>query len=210
MGSRERRERERAATRQRILDAAREMFVQHGYEATTMRAIAKRIEYTPTAIYHHFRNKEALLDELCAEDFRALARAFQRIGRVPDPIERLKHICEAYVEFGVTNPTHYRFMFMLPRPPVTEETRAKFRSDPSQDAYAFLRQTCAEAIEKGRIREEYKDPDELAQMLWAGAHGIISLHIAKAHDDFVPWRDVRHIAREIEHTMLRGVRRDVG
>ena len=36
-----RRERERAATRQKILAAARRMLVQHGYEGTTMRAIAR-------------------------------------------------------------------------------------------------------------------------------------------------------------------------
>src|SRR5919106_923911 len=88
--SRQRRTRELAETRQKILDAAREMFVRLGYEATTMRAIADRIEYTPTAIYHHFRNKEALLAELCAADFRALAGAFQKIGRIEDPIERLR------------------------------------------------------------------------------------------------------------------------
>src|SRR6185369_13375110 len=116
MGSLERRSRERADTRQRILDAAREMFVRRGYEATTMRAIAERIRYTPTAIYHHFRNKEALLIELTSQDFRALAQAFQRIRTVADPVERLRAIGEAYVEFGLAHPMHYRLMFMTPHP----------------------------------------------------------------------------------------------
>src|SRR5258708_18680595 len=104
MGSLERRSRERADTRQRILDAARDMFVRDGYEATTMRAIADRIEYTPTAIYYHFANKQTLLTELCRADFRSLAGAFQRIGRIDDPIERLEKIGGAYVEFGLRNP----------------------------------------------------------------------------------------------------------
>jgi AcrR family transcriptional regulator len=209
MGSRERRERERADTRNRILDAAREMFVNAGYEATTMRSIADRIEYTPTAIYHHFENKEALLGELCAEDFRGLARMFQRIGRVTDPVDRLHRIGEVYVDFGLRNPMHYRFMFMTPRPPVTGETRDMMRNDPSEDAYAFLRQTCADAIAGGHIREQYQDADQLAQMLWAGCHGIVSLHIAKGHDDWVDWRDVRHTATEIRQAMMRGVLREV-
>ena len=72
MGSMERRTRDREHTRAKILDAARRMFVRRGYEATTMRGIADEVEYTPTAIYHHFRNKEALLKELCAIDFRAI------------------------------------------------------------------------------------------------------------------------------------------
>src|SRR5687768_7428685 len=40
MGTKERRERERLETRDKILEAAREMFATHGIEATTMRAIA--------------------------------------------------------------------------------------------------------------------------------------------------------------------------
>ncbi|HYU08992.1 MAG TPA: helix-turn-helix domain-containing protein, partial [Gemmatimonadales bacterium] len=82
--SRLRRDRERVETRERILDAAREMFVRDGYEATTMRAIADKLDYTATAIYHHFRSKEALMLELATTDFRALAAAFSQIGRIED------------------------------------------------------------------------------------------------------------------------------
>ena len=74
----QRRDRERAETRRKILEAARRMFVQQGYEGTTMRAIAAKIGYTPTAIYHHFRDKDALVAELSGLDFRALT---QEIGR---------------------------------------------------------------------------------------------------------------------------------
>jgi AcrR family transcriptional regulator len=55
-----------------------------------MRAIADRLGYTPTAIYHHFRSKEALLEEIRVFDFRSLSRAFRTIGRIGDPLERLK------------------------------------------------------------------------------------------------------------------------
>ena len=209
MGSRERRDRERADTRQRILDAAREMFVHNGFDATTMRAIAQRIEYTPTAIYHHFKNKEALLSELCTQDFRTLGRAFQQIGRVVDPVERLDRIGEAYVEFALKNPMHYRFMFMTPRPPLRDEAAEQLRGDPTEDAYAFLLQACVEALASDRIRPEYTDGHELAQMLWAGVHGIVSLHIAKGNDDWIEWRDVQGTAGKIRRSLLRGVLRSV-
>jgi AcrR family transcriptional regulator len=123
MGSVERRARERADTREQILDAAREMFVEHGYEATTMRAIADRIEYTPTAIYHHFESKEALLTELCAVDFRSLAAAFQRIGRIEDPIEPAGAGRETYVNFALEHPMQYQLLFMTPHPHATKAIR---------------------------------------------------------------------------------------
>ncbi|MGH7672969.1 MAG: TetR/AcrR family transcriptional regulator [Gemmatimonadales bacterium] len=211
MGSPERRARERADTRQRILDAAREMFVRLGYEATTMRAIAERIEYTATAIYHHFRSKEELLTELATTDFRALAAAFQRIGRIDDPIERLRRIGAAYVDFALEHPMQYQLMFMMPHPVM--DVKDIVRGDPSQDAYAFLRDAWAAAIAAGRLRPEFKDPEELAQMCWAPLHGLLALHIVKHGekqnhgDDWIEWRDARKTASRMSEALLRGVLR---
>ena len=205
MGSLERRSRERADTRQRILDAAREMFVRQGYEATTMRAIADRIEYTPTAIYHHFRNKEALLAELCAADFRALAAAFQKIGKIEDPIERLRKSGLAYIQFGLEHPMQYQLMFMTRRP---KEVDDQIHSDnPSESAYAFLRETCADVIATGRLRPEYGDADELALMAWSSLHGILSLRIVMEGEDWIHWRDAKATATRICNTLLEGVLR---
>lgn len=206
MGSRERRTRERAETRQIILDAAREMFVRHGYEATTMRAIAARIEYTPTAIYHHFRNKEALLTELCSIDFRALAAAFQRIGRIEDPLERLRREGEVYVDFALEHPMQYQLLFMTRHPKVQGEME-KGRGDPSVDAYAVLRETCAAAIATGRLKPEFDDPEELAQIAWSSLHGLLALHILKGDHSGIEWRDARATTSRMCQTLIRGLLR---
>jgi AcrR family transcriptional regulator len=204
VGSHERRTRERADTRQKILDAAREMFVQHGYEATTMRAIAEQIEYTPTAIYHHFRNKEALLAALCNADFLALAGAFQRIGRIEDPVERLRRVGSAYVDFALEHPMQYQLMFMTQHPLVAEKDPM---GDPRENAYAFLRQTCVDAIATGRLRPDFQDPDELAQIAWASLHGLMALHIVKRDESKIRWRDPRRTAEHMSSAMIRGLLR---
>jgi AcrR family transcriptional regulator len=203
MGSKERRDREREDTRRRILEAARTMFVRNGYEATTMRAIAKEVEYTPTAIYHHFKNKDALLTELCTIDFRSLAAAFLRIGQVADPVERIKKIGAAYVEFAQSHAMQYQLMFMTRRPDGVTVDSSVMKGDPSQDAYAFLRQACAEAISTGRIRSDVNDPDLMAQMVWSAQHGLISLQIVKEHE--LDWRDLSLSARHLGDTMMRGL-----
>src|SRR5262245_31131544 len=135
MGTQERRRREREETRDKILQAAREMFSELGYEAVTMRAIADAIEYTPTAIYHHFENKQALVTELCHEDFDSLARHFVKAASIADPVQRIRAIGEAYLEFAVHYPNHYRFMFMtqLPKVEHTEEYVAEHRDNPERD-----------------------------------------------------------------------------
>lgn len=205
MGSAERRQRESAETRQRIVDAARDLFVRKGYEATSMRAIAERIEYTPTAIYHHFANKEALLTELCAQDFSALATAFQRVARVEDPVERLIRTGEAYVDFALDHPMQYQLMFMTAHP--LAEKSVMVQGDPGEDAYAFLRAAVEQAIAQERFRPEYDDPDQVAKMLWATVHGLVSLSIAKHGDPWIEFPDLRGTASRACRAMMRGLAR---
>ncbi len=206
MGSAERREREKEETREKILDAARELFAERGYEAVTMRKVAERVEYSPTAIYFHFTDKEALMRELCEIDFATLSQQFQKIARVKDPIERLRKIGHAYLAFGLEFPNHYRLMFMTPQVCNLETSEAK-RGNPEEDAYAFLKTTVQEGLDAGRFLPELKDAELLCQTVWAGTHGAISLHIAKHKDDWVEWRPVKKTAELIIDALIRGLTR---
>ncbi|MBI5836166.1 MAG: TetR/AcrR family transcriptional regulator [Candidatus Eisenbacteria bacterium] len=207
MGTKERRERERMDTREKILAAAREMFATKGYDAVTMRAIADHIEYTPTALYHHFPSKHALLTELCERDFDELGRHFRTTVAPSDPVERLFAVGEAYLRFALEYPSQYRFMFMTVLPPIKVEDTcfAEEHNNPERSAYAFLRQACSEAIEQGRFRPEYNDPDQIAQMCWGAIHGIIALQVAKHEQSFIPWRDLRETVRLMLAALMRGI-----
>jgi AcrR family transcriptional regulator len=204
LGPKERREREREEIRTRILDAARELFASEGVESVTMRRIAERIEYSPTAIYFHFRDKEALLAELCDTDFRAIAQELASIASMEDPIERLRATGHAYIDFGINNPSHYRVMFMTPKPPATEETRLR-KGNPEEDSYAFLRSMVEQAIAEGRTHDGATDVDLLAQVIWSGVHGVVSLEIAKCNDDWVDWRPIRERAKLMIDVLIDGV-----
>lgn len=206
-GSVARRVRQKEETRARILDAARELFVLNGIEATTMRAIASRIEYTPTAIYHHFRDKDALIEELCYVDFRALASALVQIGEIPDPLERIKRMGLAYSDFGLSNTSQYRFMFMTQKQQSVINMSRVEKNNPEQDAYGFLVMTVEEGLKKGLFRPEFQDEHQLAQLFWSGLHGIVSLFIAKEDDPWIEWRDPRATIRLLIDVMIRGTRR---
>jgi AcrR family transcriptional regulator len=209
MGVKDRRARDRAEVREKILDAAREMFATDGIDAVTMRAIAERIEYSPPVIYSHFEDKHALIQELCYRDLRALAQAFGRIGRVDDPVERLRRIGQAYVDFALEHPEQFRFMFMTPKP--AEDTSAvhdAMKANPEEDAYAFLRDTVAEGIAAGRFRREFNDVEELSQIAWGSVHGVVALHIAKCNDRWIDWRDARETALKLAGATMAGLLRE--
>jgi AcrR family transcriptional regulator len=208
MGVKERREREKSETRDKILDAARELFVTEGYEGVSMRKVAEKIEYSPTAIYVHFADKNELFHELCREDFARLQEVVA--SEMPtDPIERLQKIGRNYVQFGERFPNHYIFMFMTPHPGrELDEQDREIVGNPEVDAYAFLKWAVQEAIKAGYFREEVKDAELVSQTLWASVHGVISLNIAKGKDPWVGWRPLRERAEMMLDITLRGLLRE--
>lgn len=210
MGTKERRDREKHETRQLILDAARQLFVEVGFDSFTMRGLAERIEYTPTAIYHHFASKDALVDELCQTDFAHLAEHFKGLASSGSPIDRIRGVGEAYLDFALRHPNHYRFMFMVIRPPSQHapEYVAETRGNPEADAYAFFVRAIEEAIAQGLLRPEFTDAHEVAQMLWGATHGLVSLHYLQAKDEWVPWRDLRTTARRLNDLTLAAIVRE--
>lgn len=206
MGVKERRERERSETRDKILDAARELFINKGYDGVSMRQVADRIEYSATAIYEYFDDKDALFHELCQQDFARLAAVFQSRSMAADPIERLKQIGQTYIDFGLNYPNHYKLMFMTPHPiPELDERDCEIKGNPEVDAYAFLKHTVEQAIGAGAFRPEFQDAELVSQTLWAAVHGVISLEIAKHCDQWVDWRPMEKRTRAMLDSVLRGM-----
>jgi AcrR family transcriptional regulator len=213
MGSTERRARERDDIRRRILDAARELFAREGYEAVTMRRVAERIEYTPPAIYFHFKDKLELVQALCEEDFAALAATFSTLEDVGDPWERLGQMGRAYVEFAHENPNHYRLLFMTKLPPelgppsgpegTPDQTGAG--CTPACVAYAMVRSLAEEAITKGSLTPAYADPDLVAQVLWSALHGVASLSITMGDTKGIDMRPTPALTDAMIDTLMRGM-----
>jgi AcrR family transcriptional regulator len=206
MGLKERRQRERDEVRGKIMDAARELFAAEGIEAVSMRKIADAVEYSPTIIYQHFVDKDALLRELCGEDFGALADTFGEIASVTDPIERIEQIGLAYGRFGIEHPNHYRLMFMTPfhGKKLDAEEMSK-KGNPDEDGYAFLRQAVTEALAAGRYRSGLTNADLISQVFWAAVHGLVSLQITKANDPWLEWQPFEKRMQLMLDTLQRGM-----
>ena len=203
----ERRERDRLNIRNKILDVARDLFAAEGYDAVTMRRIAKVIEYSPTTIYLHFKDKEALIQELCRVDSLSLAQAFHSVATEPSPLERLRQIALAYVAFGIQHPNHYRLMFMSKR--LTDQTQLKEmgHGNPETDGYILLLHTFIDAIEQQLLAPPLTDANLLAQAYWAGVHGVVAIYITRYGDPWIEWRDIQETANLIINSLIKGLKR---
>jgi AcrR family transcriptional regulator len=203
----ERRDRERVEIRQLILDAARDLFVELGYEGVSMRKVAQRIDYSPTAIYLHFADKEALFHELCGRDFGSLAARFGELAAIPDPGERLAACAHAYIEFAVAHPNHYRLMFMTPINLPLSEGDLHRKGNPDEDAYAFLRTLIEECMRAGYFRTDLTDIDLIGQTLWAGVHGVAALEITACKGGWTDWRSLRKRTDCMLNSLMNGMAR---
>ena len=197
MGIAERRERERDKVRRKILEAAQELFATEGYERVTMRRIAEAIEYSPTTIYLHFKDKDELVQRLCQENFEKLIGAMASGPPPSDPIEAIRQMASAYAQFGVTYPNHYRFMFLTP---------FGFDHSPSeagQRAFQLLRGLVAQGVAARRFRSN--DVDTVAQVLWSSLHGAVSLLITYGPEKFPCAPAAPDLVEQVIENGLRGI-----
>jgi len=160
--------------REAILAAAMKLFLEESFEKTTMRNIARAIDYTPGALYSYFKDKDEILFALHQRGFDQLYAMQQPALAIADPVERLRRLGEIYLAFAFTNTQAYDLMFIA--------SRTGHSIDEAEDwscgerAYGVLRDTMRQVIEAGRMRGT-DDPDVAAFAAWSAMHGIASLMI---------------------------------
>ena len=160
------RDQESEATRRAILDAAEHLLASRGEDGLSVREVCARAGVTPPTIYHHFGDKQALVDRVVDDCFEAFDRSFAGRAAPNDPLERLRWSFDRYVEYGVAHPKHYRLMFH----------RSHARPTPAGLAsYDGLRRLVAAVDEAGRLSAPV---EHATAALWSAVHGVTSLLVA--------------------------------
>jgi AcrR family transcriptional regulator len=200
---RETQKRRKQLVRQQIIDAARELLVKDGYDQLSMRRVAERIHYSPTAIYLHFKDKKELVESLCEETFSRLVRTLERLpAEHKDPVVRLRHGLERYIRFGLEHPEHYAAAFIVPHPHQGEGNDTLDPGSSGMRAFMTLRDCIADGVRAKKLRAV--DPDVAARAAWGAVHGLTSLLIV--HDTF-PWGDRDRVVAQLIDTIVSGLRR---
>ncbi|SFW33387.1 transcriptional regulator, TetR family [Chitinophaga sancti] len=171
MGISDRKEREKQEMRKLIISAAMEMFIKDGYEKTSIRNIAEKIEYSPATIYLYYKDKDELFYEIQREAFDQLHAYFQEHAVSANPMERLRQLLKAYIEYGIANPDLYDLMFIL-RSPMKAVGEDDFWENCS-GAFQFLIDT----VEAAKDHLRFSDPTRAGMIMWGLGHGIIALTI---------------------------------
>lgn len=204
MGIVERKERQKRGLRQEILSAALDVFANEGYHQLSMRKLAEKIEYSPTTIYLHFRDKAELFECVCEQTFAQLSDILKQIVQAAaDPLDAFQQSCRAYVDFGLKHPDQYTVAFLLDSgqrqaPLAPEEVLQRFPK--AMEAFYQLRGGVADCMAKGRMAEG--DPELVSQVIWAALHGITALLIVKPS---FPWCDKDTLINVMIQTMIQSI-----
>jgi AcrR family transcriptional regulator len=175
MGIAERKEREREEVKDLILNAAREIFLTEGYENTSIRKIASKIEYSPGTIYLYYKDKNELLLALHDKAFECKMKAlFLDVRDIADPLERLQATGRSYLQYGIDNPQDYELMFILTCTMDALAIKEEFWNDGAV-AIGMLKENVKACIDAGYFRKDI-DLDEISLLLWSQVHGIVSLY----------------------------------
>lgn len=164
----------RMSTRDRILNAARTIFAHEGLVGLSVRNVAARAGLSPMAMYRHFEDKDALLDALMLDGFKAWEQIVSAI-EARAPLRWLECLADSYLDFALCDPNRFDAAFLLP----AREAR-KYPEDFAANRSPAIAMTVVR-IEAAQAEGSLAPlpPLRIALMLSALVQGLVSMHRAK-------------------------------
>jgi AcrR family transcriptional regulator len=157
--------------RERIAAAAQELYLAEGIEGLSMRRLAERVGVSAPAIYRHYESKDELLAEIVGMGLKSLERYLEPALAAPTPIERLRGLVVGYLDFALEQPQYFDFAFMTPsRVAGLDDELTK----PQLATFRLAVEQVGACMADGSLEEA--DPLETALLVWAEAHGLVTLY----------------------------------
>jgi AcrR family transcriptional regulator len=166
----QRRNENRAGTRRAILDATESLLLEAGHRGFSLRRLVERCGYSAPTIYHHFNDKDGLIDALLEQRLELLADDLKRVPLTDDPVENLRSLTRAFALFGLRNPTHYQLLMQA-----REEDAGVIES--AEEARRLMEIPAQQIAERNWI--ELGDLEGLRQAIWTMVHGIVSMRVLR-------------------------------
>jgi AcrR family transcriptional regulator len=157
-------------TREAISKAARDILVAEGLHSVSLRRVAASLGVTAPALYAHVVDKRDLLQGIAEQEIDRLIECFREI-RTDDPIDKIRQMCLAYIDYGVRNPDLFRAMFLF-RPELTSEGRGE-RSALTTAVHDAFMQASRAAVASHSL--DGADADLAALTAWTAAHGVVTV-----------------------------------
>ena len=176
--------------RRRILDAALRLFLEQGFEKTSIRNIAEAIEYSPATIYLYYKDKNELLFALHQEAFLKMMAELGQVVVVKEPFERLTEMGRKYIKYALENPEMYDLMFIMTAPMETLDCRDEVWED-GLKSFCLLKTVVAQCSAAGYFKNQ--DVETTSLTIWAYMHGLVTIYLKNRLNMFGDDRQMERI-----------------
>jgi AcrR family transcriptional regulator len=165
--------REKGKLKRAIIETARSIAINEGFEAVTIRRIASAIEYGPPAIYALFENKEAIFSELIHGEFGQLLEIMQNTYNSEiEPEARLLGLARSYWDYAENCPQMFNAMHGLVTPPII--------TGPKPENFKYLQTMLYDVLKdifKSRELSQ-EELDDMVQLLRGTMQGLVSIGLS--------------------------------
>jgi len=165
----------------KILNTALDIITEDGFDALSMRKLGARLGIAAKTIYNYYANKDEIYLMVTARGFEELFEFMERASKSsPGPLERLRAMGKAYLDFGKNHPNYYNIMFSYDVPKYSDylgtaiEPTADLQNRTALKSVELVSEVLMELAEKDHSFPISDVPFKLLQ-LWGTLHGIISL-----------------------------------
>lgn len=182
-----------AYKRRRIVEEASHLFFAHGYEATTLDAVAEQLHVTKPFIYSYYRNKGELLSEICHMGIQLSLTALEEALAIDgSATEKLKMVVERVARIIIEN-QKYISVYQREEKSLDPEDARRIR-----ELRHRFDQKLSELLETGRKRGEFEFEDSSRTAIWIS--GLLSW-IANWYHDGGRWSATEVVMDAISVTM---------
>lgn len=162
-----------------LVDAATRLIETKGLPGLSLRGVAREAGVSQAAPYHHFKDKEALVAEVCCLGFCELGdRMRAAIGEAPSVLDALDQVGHAYIVFAMERRAYFSIMWGSN---VEDKSDYPRLQEEAHCTFEMLVGLIAKGQAAGEIRPGA--PVEHAMAAWAAVHGAASLLVDKGIDN---------------------------
>ncbi len=184
--------------RERLCEAAEQLFAERGPEAVTMRQLASELGVSPMTPYRYFKDKDDILAAVRTNGFNRFAETLEHARDGAQSVRaKGAAVGEAYVSFAFAHPNTYKLMFDLNQPldpGHPELVEAGHRAHRQMSAWV------EDLVGAGELQG---DPEEIGAMFWAATHGVVVLEMAGK----LPQGTALDLHHRLASTLARGLAR---
>ena len=191
-----------------IINEAMKLILEMGFDNMSLRKLADRVGMSATNLYYYYSNKDEIYLNIQIKGFKLLQKKLEKVFlSEKEPLESLRKMIWAYLEFGFKNRDYYQIMLNSETPRYLEYKNTNSKIEPvafeaKQMAINAISVPLKSLLQISNDNPDFPEEDTYfrAYQLWITLHGIITLsnrNILLELDEIIPEKLIERMCEEL-------------